>query len=146
MKRIFALTMIIAIVSTYASFVSAEAFPNLKGEWRASKEGFVIRDEKLHYLPEKGGVTYYIDRQEGRFIAGRKVSMLVVDGRKQNETFAGVITSDLSTIYVADRDSGYSIGRIVGPDTIEFYLLADGTSPDDPNVLALVLKLKRVKK
>lgn len=146
MKRIFIATMIIAIVSTYFSIVSAEDFPNLKGEWRATKEGFVIRDEKLHYLPEKGGVTYYIDRQEGQFISGRKVSILVLEGKEQDETFVGVITSDQSTIYLADRDSGYSIGRIVGPDTIEFYLLADGTSPDDPNVLALVLKLKRVKK
>lgn len=121
----------------------AADIPDLTGEWKGKAMGFVYTKGKLHHNQSENVLTYVIERQEGRFIFGRKIVTRSVDGGTHEEAMVGIISADGRTFHMADYEAGYAVGEIKSANELEISYLSDGTSPTDKDMVALVHQLKR---
>lgn len=145
MKKFSLSLLILTLLVALAMPTLAADIPDLTGTWEGKPSGFVYSKDKLHHIKHQNLITYIIERQEGRFIYGRKLAARTVDGLQHDETFVGIISADGRTISIADYEAGYAFGDIINANELEISYLSDGTSPTDKDMIALLHHLKRSK-
>ncbi|NCC23767.1 MAG: hypothetical protein EOM25_01010 [Deltaproteobacteria bacterium] len=143
MKHCLTILTVLVLTLTLSLPAMADDIPDLTGTWEGTRSSMVHHGDKTVFVEESPGMTYVIERQEGRLIMGRKITVRKVDGQKHDEPFVGVISADGSAISLADFEAGYAFGRILGPADLEITYLSDGTSPTDKNMVAGIHRLKR---
>ena len=101
------------------SLVCADSpgYPDLVGTWTGLSSGYYEKMDML--FNETDGLTYAmtIPEQQGRIFKGS----IEVSGEdfQANYTFSGIIDHDMSTFYLAEKDTGMDIGHIISPTEIE---------------------------
>jgi hypothetical protein len=143
MKKCSLSLLVLVVLSFLATPTFAADIPDLTGEWKGKAMGFVYTKGKLHHNQSENVLTYVIERQEGRFIFGRKIVTRSVDGGTLDEAMVGIISADGRTFHMADFEAGYAVGEIKNANEVEISYLSDGTSPTDKDMVALVHRLKR---
>jgi hypothetical protein len=66
----------------------------------------------------------------------------VLDGKKAEEGFSGVMSADGKRLYVADHVDGLSIGEVIGPDEFVLYYLESGLA-DSPMAMRSTFTRKK---
>ena len=109
---------------------SAE-IPSLVGTWTGSAAGHVNR---IGFRNE-GAPVYNITEQNGRAFAGYTEYSHYSGGDRKIEEFSGVINMR-NEIVMAQNEAGFTIGDLLGPDTIELAYAEDG---DDAKAFLITL-------
>lgn len=143
LQRVFFVFMLVFIA---VPALAEEDIPNLVGEWEGSRTSFVIWQGHFKYVIEEPYTAYVIDKQEGRLIAGEKLSKLGVEGSGNSEEFFGVISPDYKTVLVAEHASGYAMLHLLGADEMEVSYVSDGSDNTEAELVASVQRLKRKRK
>ena len=94
--------------------------PNLTGRWSGLTDGYV---QGSGFFRHDAGI-YTITEQQGYGFTGYK-EYLKPDGNTYYENFSGAITPG-GEVIMADSVIGYSIGRVIGPDSMELLYGEDG--------------------
>jgi len=104
--------------------------PNLTGTWT----GTTIGHTEAEGFREHNTPQFIITAQKGQAFTGNK-TYTRADGKVYPESFSGVISSD-GKIYIADHNSGLTIGDLSGPDKMELKYIEDG---DDAQAFIILL-------
>lgn len=119
------LLSVIVLVWAGLWVVSAEtpANPDLRGNWTGTSVGHYAKDGYI----SQGTYNYTlaITDQKDRIFNGTLFE--TGSGGEKTYGFSGVISADMKTLNMADHDSGYNIGYLVAPDSMELILQVDGT-------------------
>lgn len=100
---------------------SGTDIPNLVGVWTGSAVGHVNN----YGFRSEGAPVYNITEQKGRAFTGYTEYSHYKGENRINEEFSGVINVK-NEIFMAQKDAGYTIGDLLGPDTIELAYVEDG--------------------
>jgi len=120
MKKIWFFVLSAVFLTT--TICTAEV-PTLLGKWTGSWSGY--DDGKGFTKSEKGSINLIVLAQEGRIFAGN-LTVKLKNETEIGQDFAGVISLDNKTLYIAEFGRGYSLGTIVSSGEIELIYLADG--------------------
>jgi hypothetical protein len=106
------------------SIPTAPVIPDLTGTWAGPMKGY---DEGTGFTeyPNLTMVLVVTD-QKDRIFAGQLV-FTTKDGSRESIGTAGVISSDGRTFSMAEKDSGYTTGRILSKDELELTYLHEAT-------------------
>jgi hypothetical protein len=97
--------------------------PNLTGTWTGPMEGY---DEGTGFTDYPDlALVMVIEEQHGRLFSG--YFRLTSNNTVWDLHFAGAIGRDNTTLTLAEKDGGYCLGEMVGPDEIELTYLQDGS-------------------
>ena len=75
-------------------------------------------------MDEDNILNFSITEQKGRLFNGELIYNL--NGTDVVEGFAGTISPDNKTLYIAEFISGYDVGTVVSEDEIDLMYLLDG--------------------
>lgn len=126
------------ILAFLAVGICAAEVPDLRGNWTGTWSAY---DEGAGFsnLTESGKFIIAFEEQEDRIFAGN-ITYKLDNGTETSEGFAGAIGLDNKTLYIAEFETGYSLGTIVSSDEIELIYLAAGE-----NASVAIDKLYRIK-
>lgn len=96
------------------------SIPNLVGTWTGLTEGDV---QGTGFFSHNNG-TYVITAQQGYGFSGYK-RYIKPGGMVYHENFSGAISPGWEVI-MADNVTGYNLGRVTGPDSMELLYAEDG--------------------
>jgi hypothetical protein len=114
----------LAAVLFAVALTSAFAVPDLVGEWSCTMTGH-IEGQGYVEVNQTGVLNISITEQIDRHFRGN-ITTLYKNGTKTIEGFSGIIDSDNTTLYIAEYDKGYAIGKMISNDSIEYFYLEDG--------------------
>ncbi|MCX6698736.1 MAG: hypothetical protein NTV68_02225 [Methanomicrobiales archaeon] len=97
-----------------------KSIPDLIGKWSGNSTGHTTVEGFFSHP-----TFFNISEQKGQAFSGRK-EYLRGDGKMYYENLSGIITMN-GEIYESDGVAGFSIGRLTGPDSLEFNYLEDGS-------------------
>ena len=118
MRRIWLIFLIILITGICAAQV-----PDLVGYWAGSAPAYFIEDG-AHDLVEDDRIVLAVVEQTDRLFTGNITFMR--DGEEVVEAFAGAISADNKTLYIAESN-GYGFGTIISENEFEMVYLEHGT-------------------
>lgn len=95
--------------------------PNLVGTWTGSAVGHV----NTFGFRNEGAPVYTFTEQKGRAFAGYTEYSHYKGGDRKIEEFSGVINMR-NEIVMAQKEAGFTLGDLLGPDTIELAYAEDG--------------------
>jgi len=102
---------------------SAPVIPDLTGTWAGPMKGY---DEGIGFSDYSNATMQFIvTGQEDRLFNGRLV--FTINGIQESVSVAGVIARDGRSFSMAEKDNGYTTGRILSEDEIELTYLHDAT-------------------
>ena len=102
---------------------SAPVIPDLTGTWSGPMKGY---DEGVGFSDYSNATMQFIvTDQKDRIFAGRL--LFTINGTQESIGVAGVIAPDGKSFVMAEKDNGYTIGRILSKDEIELTYLHDAT-------------------
>ncbi|VVB71554.1 Uncharacterised protein [uncultured archaeon] len=136
MKTICFFALLFLVLS--ATEICAAEIPDLLGKWNGS---WISYDEGkgLHNMTDNESIIVAFTEQQGRIFAGN-LTIMLENGAKLEEGFAGAIGLDNRMLQIAEFDGGYSQGTIISNDEIELIYLNDGE-----NASIAIDKLYRMK-
>jgi hypothetical protein len=138
MKRKMALLGIAVVVLCVAAGVSfADDVPNIVGTWTGKCK---MHHRQLGFT--ENDLTYVVEEQQGRVFKGYKTLTLVHNKEKRKETFAGVITKDNKTFYIADHIDGIEFGHIETGEMLTIYYVEAETDIAKAGIIELIKKPK----
>jgi len=115
---------------------SGADIPSLVGTWTGSAVGHV----NSHGYRSEGAPVYNITEQKGRVFTGyTEYSHFKGDARKVEE-FSGVINVR-NEIFMAQDEAGFTIGDLIGPDTIELAYVEEG---DEAKAFLITLTRQKI--
>jgi hypothetical protein len=120
MKTIWSIWLVLLALSTTG--ICAAEIPDLVGNWVGKGPGY--NDETGYVLDEDNILNFSITEQKGRLFNGELIYNL--NGTDVVEGFAGTISPDNKTLYIAEFISGYDVGTVVSEDEIDLMYLLDG--------------------
>jgi hypothetical protein len=117
MKAIWSIWLVLLALS--ATGICAAEIPDLVGNWAGKGPGY---NEETGYVADEDNIlNFSITEQKGRLFNGELTYNLnVVEG------FAGTISPDNKTFYIAEFISGYDVGTVVSEDEIDLMYLLEG--------------------
>lgn len=102
--------------------ICAAEIPDLVGNWAGKGPGY---NEETGYVVDADNViNISITEQKGRLFNGELTYYL--NGTEAVEGFAGTISPDNKTFYIAEFISGYDVGTIVSENEFDLMYLLDG--------------------
>jgi len=107
-------------IVTHPVIPPTQAIPDLIGRWSGNSTGHTTVEGFFTHP-----TLFNITKQKGQAFSGRK-EYLRGDGKMYYENLSGIITLT-GEIYESDGGAGFSIGRLTGPDSLEFNYLEDGS-------------------
>jgi hypothetical protein len=128
--------MFVLFVLLSSSVFAGDAV-NLTGTWDRVSVGH-YRDRGFFTDSGKEDLVV-IEQKDGAFF-GKKT--WVLDGKKAEEGFSGVMSADGKRLYVADHVDGLSIGEVIGPDEFVLYYLESGLA-DSPMAMRSTFTRKK---
>jgi hypothetical protein len=97
--------------------------PDLTGTWAGPMTGY---DEGAGFSDYSNATMQFIvTDQKDRIFAGQL--LFTINGTQESIGVAGVIAPDGKSFVMAEKDNGYTIGRILSKDEIELTYLHDAT-------------------
>ena len=120
MKTIWSIWLVLLALSTTG--ICAAEIPDLVGNWAGKGPGY--NEETGYVLDEDNILNFSITEQRGRLFNGELTYNL--NGTDVVEGFAGTISPDNKTFYIAEFISGYDVGTVVSEDEIDLMYLLDG--------------------
>ena len=120
MKTIWSIWLVLLALS--ATGIGAAEIPDLVGNWAGKGPGY--NEETGYVLDEDNILNFSITEQRGRLFNGELTYNL--NGTDVVEGFAGTISPDNKTFYIAEFISGYDVGTVVSEDEIDLMYLLDG--------------------
>jgi len=122
MKAIWSIWLVFLALLTTG--ICAAEIPDLVGNWAGKGPGY---NEGTGYVVDEDNIiNISITKQNGRLLNGELTYYL--NGTEAVEGFAGTISPDNKTFYIAEFISGYDVGTIVSEDEIDLMYLLDGRS------------------
>jgi len=103
-----------------ATPATMKSIPDLIGRWSGNSTGHTTVEGFFTHP-----TLFNISEQKEQAFSGRK-EYLRGDGKMYYENLSGIITMT-GEIYESDGGAGFSIGRLTGPDSLEFNYLEDGS-------------------
>lgn len=94
--------------------------PDMTGVWQGTGDGYTTNDGFTHY----DTATFNITAQKGQIFIGKK-EYPRTDGKIYYENFSGIITTN-GEFYEADSIGGFSIGKLITPNSLEINYLEEG--------------------
>ena len=138
MKRRISLVGIAVVVLCFTAGMSlADDIPNVVGTW-VGKATIYHRESGF----TENDLTYIIEEQRGRIFKGYKILTLLHNKEKRIEPFAGVITKDNRTFYIADFIDGMEQGHIDEGDSLTLYYIEPATAIAKAGIIELTRKAK----
>jgi hypothetical protein len=120
MKTIWSIWLVLLALSTTG--ICAAEIPDLVGNWAGKGPGY--NDESGYVVDADNTVNFSIMEQNGRLFNGELTYNL--NGTDVVESFAGTISPDNKTFYIAEFGSGYDVGTVISEDEIDLMYLLDG--------------------
>lgn len=117
------------------SAVSGADIPNLVGVWTGSAVGHINN----YGFRSEGEPVYNITEQKGRAFAGYIEYSHYMGENRKNEEFSGVINVR-NEIFIAQKEAGFTIGDLLGPDTLELGYVEEG---DDAKAFLITLNRQK---
>jgi hypothetical protein len=129
MKAAFTFLIILLMVPLICGCITSSppstppALPNLTGTWTGPAEGY---DEGTGFTDYQNlRIAMIVEEQRGRLFSG--YFRLTSNSTALDLFFAGAIGRDNRTLTLAEKDGGYCLGEMVGPDEIELTYMQDGS-------------------
>jgi hypothetical protein len=120
MKTIWSIWLVLLALS--ATGICAAEIPDLVGNWAGKGPGY---NEETGYVVDSDNIlNFSITEQKGRLFNGELTYNL--NGTDVVEGFAGTISPDNKTFYIAEFISGYDVGTVVSEDEIDLMYLLEG--------------------
>jgi hypothetical protein len=120
MKTIWSIWLVLLALSVTG--ICAAEIPDLVGNWAGKGPGY---NEETGYVVDNDNIlNFSITEQKGRLFNGELTYNL--NGTYVVEGFAGTISPDNKTLYIAEFISGYDVGTIVSEDEIDLMYLLEG--------------------
>jgi hypothetical protein len=120
MKTIWSILLVLLALS--ATGICAAEIPDLVGNWAGKGPGY---NEETGYVEDADNtLNFSITEQNGRLFNGELTYKL--NGTDVVEDFAGTISPDNKTFYIAEFISGYDVGTVVSEDEIDLMYLLEG--------------------
>ena len=120
MKTIWSIWLVLLALS--ATGICAAEIPDLVGNWAGKGPGY--NEETGYVVDEDNILNFSITEQKGRLFNGELTYHL--NGTDVVEGFAGAISTDNKTFYIAEFISGYDVGTVVSEDEIDLMYLLEG--------------------
>jgi hypothetical protein len=120
MKAIWSIWLVFLALSTTG--ICAVEIPDLVGIWAGKGPGY--NDETGYMVDADNTLNFSIMEQNGRLFNGELTYYL--NGTEVVEGFAGTISPDNKTFYIAEFGSGYDVGTVISEDEIDLMYLLDG--------------------
>jgi hypothetical protein len=120
MKTIWSIWLVLLALS--ATGICAAEIPDLVGNWTGKGPGY--NEETGYVLEEDNILNFSIMEQKGRLFNGELTYNL--NGTDVVEGFAGTISPDNKTLYIAEFISGYDVGTVLSEDEIDLMYLLEG--------------------
>lgn len=120
MKTIWSICLVLLALSTTGICVAE--IPDLVGNWAGKGPGY--NEEAGYVLDEDNILNFFITEQRGRLFNGELTYHL--NGTDVVEGFAGTISPDNKTLYIAEFISGYDVGTVISEDEIDLMYLLEG--------------------
>ena len=124
MRWIFYLAIIFTGMVLGNSLACAETtpVPDLLGNWTGSAVGHSKMDG--FFEESAGAYLLVINEQQDRLFSG--TLYYVYEGSDWNVDFSGGIGPDMETLYIAEYDEGFNIGKMLSPDEFEIIYIETG--------------------
>jgi hypothetical protein len=122
MKTIWSICLVLLALS--ATGICAAEIPDLVGNWAGKGPGY--NEETGYVVDADNTLNFSITEQNGRLFSGELTYNL--NGTDIVEDFAGTISPDNKTFYIAEFISGYDVGTVVSEDEIDLMYLLEGKS------------------
>lgn len=119
MRKIWILVLLVPMLLTTG--IGLAEIPDLVGNWTGSGVEYFHG----HGYYEGLSINMTVVEQKGRLFTGNLTYEL--NGTEKVEGFAGAISLDNRTFYMAEFDEGFDLGTIVSEDEIELLYLQDGS-------------------
>ena len=120
MKTIWSIWLVLLALSVTG--ICAAEIPDLVGNWAGKGPGY---NEETGYVVDSDNIlNFSITEQKGRLFNGELTYNL--NGTDVVEGFAGTISPDNKTFYIAEFISGYDVGTVVSEDEIDLMYLLEG--------------------
>jgi hypothetical protein len=120
MKTIWSIWLVLLALS--ATGICAAEIPDLVGIWAGKGPGY--NDGTGYVLDKDNIINFSIMEQNGRLFSGELTYYF--NGTEAVEGFAGTISPDNKTFYIAEFGSGYDVGTVISEDEIDLMYLLDG--------------------
>lgn len=120
MKANWSIWLVLLAISTTG--ICAAELPDLVGIWAGKGPGY--NDETGYVVDADNTINFSIMEQNGRLFNGELTYYL--NGTEVVEGFAGTISPDNKTFYIAEFGSGYDVGTVISEDEIDLMYLLDG--------------------
>ncbi len=111
-----------ALLALSTTGICAAETPDLVGIWAGKGPGY--NDETGYEVDEDNIINISISEQNGRLFKGELTYYL--NGTEVVEGFAGTISPDNKTFYIAEFVSGYDVGTVISEDEIDLMYLLEG--------------------
>ncbi len=99
------------------------SLPNLTGTWSGPMEGY---DEGTGFTDYRDlALAMVVEEQHGRLFSG--YFRLTSNSTVSDLYFAGAVGRDNKTLTITEREGGYCLGEVLGPDEIELTYMQDGS-------------------
>ena len=121
MNRMTAGVFTIVLLSCLAAISTAD-IPDLTGNWTGPYTEY--QQPNGFFEGDAGRFSLNITEQQDRIFTGFLIYSRS-DGSEVHREIVGVVSSDGTELSVAEKENGYSTGKILGPDEIELVYLSD---------------------
>jgi hypothetical protein len=118
MRRIWPIVLLVPVL--LATGIGVAEIPDLVGNWTGSGELYVSGEG----YSAGSALNMTVSEQKGRLFTGNLT--YEINGTMTIEGFAGALSPDNRTFYIAEFDEGFDVGTIVSEDEIEMIYLEDG--------------------
>ncbi|MBN1322966.1 MAG: hypothetical protein JW986_03070 [Methanotrichaceae archaeon] len=119
MRTIWYIVLAVFIVGTGSC-----QLPNLVGNWTSAPHVYFSAEGLVEPTGDYGINMTIVDQSDRHFMG--YISYWLPNGTEVTEGLAGAIGFDNTTIYIAEFDRGYDLGRMLSNDEMELVYIEDG--------------------